>query len=82
MKAPPRIDVSDFKLLTIRQTARDVLQQSERKLWADIASKRFGPDVLRIGRCVRIRAGELKAWLAHGAPPRADWLRTRGEDWS
>ena len=72
----------DFELLTIPALSRNVLKQSERKTWGDIAAGRFGPDVLHLGRCVRVRADELRAWLAAGAPSREEWLKVRGDRWS
>ena len=70
----------DCELLTIKETSRDVLKQSERKTWKDIATGRFGPAVLRLGRCVRVRADELRDWIDAGCPSREEWLSIRGPE--
>lgn len=67
----------DEGLLTVRAVARDWLRKSERGVWKDIACGRFGPDILRLGRCVRIRANELREWIEAGCPPREKWVEIR-----
>lgn len=72
------------RLVTIKVVSLDRLRQSERKTWKDIATGRFGPDVIRCGRCVRVEESELDDWIVAGCPTRARWLdikaaKSRGE---
>jgi predicted DNA-binding transcriptional regulator AlpA len=39
---------------------------------------RFGPRPIKLGRSVRFRVDEIKAWIAAGAPPRAKWEGMKG----
>ena len=38
------------------------------------AQGKFGPAPMRLGRAVRYRVDELKAWLGAGCPSRSKWL--------
>jgi predicted DNA-binding transcriptional regulator AlpA len=64
-------------LLTIRMVARDWLRKSERGLWRDIASGTFGPELIRLGRSVRVRVSELDEWIQAGCPTREEWEAQR-----
>jgi len=64
------------RLLTLRQCAAQ-LGISTRSVWAMLAAGRFGPDLVRLGRCVRIRATELDRWICAGCPDRAAWSKMR-----
>lgn len=68
--------MQDELLLTIPESAQRQ-KISVRHHWALIAAGKFGPDLLRLGRSVRIRAAELADWLTAGAPPRETWARMR-----
>jgi excisionase family DNA binding protein len=35
------------------------------------------PAAVKIGKCVRWRAGEIAGWIAAGCPPRAKWEAMR-----
>ena len=63
-------------LMTIAESAK---QQSIsiRHHWNLIASGRFGPALIRLGRSVRIRANELDQWLDAGAPSKEVWAAMR-----
>jgi predicted DNA-binding transcriptional regulator AlpA len=61
------------RLLNIKTVSRDRLSQSERKTWKDISSGRFGPHLIRCGRCVRVEESELDDWISAGCPPRDRW---------
>ncbi|MBI4578865.1 MAG: helix-turn-helix domain-containing protein [Planctomycetes bacterium] len=65
-------------LLTIRDVAA-TLRLSQRAVWSMLSSGRFGPEVIRLGRSVRIRSGELSDWVLAGCPNRVDWQAQRGE---
>ena len=44
-----------------------------------LATERFGPRPVRLGRAVRFSRIEIEAWIAAGAPPRARWeVLTKG----
>jgi predicted DNA-binding transcriptional regulator AlpA len=43
-----------------------------------LATERFGPKPLRLGRAVRFSRIEIEQWIAAGAPPRARWEGMRG----
>ncbi len=60
-------------LLTVGQAAEQ-LQISRATFYAQYSSGRIGPQFVRIGRCVRIRARELEDWVNAGMPPRDRWL--------
>lgn len=64
-------------LLDIRTVARDWLKKSERGLRKDIDCGVFGPELIRLGRSVRVRAMELDQWISAGCPPRDQWARLR-----
>lgn len=66
-----------MQLLTLKEVGA-VLRKSVRGIRLDIASGRFGPDLLRLGRNVRVRADELAGWVAAGCPTREAWLAVRG----
>ena len=61
------------RLLNIKTVSRDRLSQSERKTWKDISSGRFGPRLIRCGRCVRVEESELDEWISAGCPARDRW---------
>lgn len=56
----------------------ELLDVSERHVWKMLASGRFGPQPVRLGRAVRFSRAELVAWLEAGCPPREQWQQTRG----
>lgn len=58
-------------LLTAEETA-NLLGISVRHLYQLHSSGRL-PRPVRLGRSVRWRSGELKAWVAAGTPDRARW---------
>ncbi|MBK9127217.1 MAG: hypothetical protein IPM13_05410 [Phycisphaerales bacterium] len=66
-----------MQLLTLKEVGA-ALRKSVRGIRKDIASGRFGPDLLRLGRNVRVRADELAGWIAAGCPARETWLAVRG----
>lgn len=66
-------------LLTIPDVA-EATQKSARGIRKDIAAGRFGPDLVRLGRSVRVRADEFEAWIAAGCPARTKWLAQRDAD--
>jgi predicted DNA-binding transcriptional regulator AlpA len=43
------------------------------------ATGRIGPVPLHLGRAVRYRADEIRAWVAAGAPPRQKWLAMQAD---
>ena len=57
------------RLLTIRETATRC-GLCVREIYRLCAADRFGPEIVRIGRSVRIRESELDAWLRASCPPR------------
>jgi predicted DNA-binding transcriptional regulator AlpA len=61
-------------LLTLRQVA-ERLHLCRHAVCTMMTDGRFGPDVLRLGRVIRVRESELSAWLAAGAPSRALWVQ-------
>ncbi len=63
----------DSLLLTVDQAAEQ-LQISRATFYAQYSTGRIGPQFLRIGRCVRIRAKELQNWVDAGMPPRDKWI--------
>ena len=63
-------------LLTLKDAAKRCAV-SERALWKWSASGRFGPDLLRLGRSVRVREAELSGWISAGCPVRDVWLAQR-----
>lgn len=65
-----------MELLTIMQVAK-AEKKSTRGVRKDVAAGRFGPDLIRLGRSVRIRADEFSAWIQAGAPGRDVWLASR-----
>jgi hypothetical protein len=64
------------ELLTFREVAGAV-RKTERGVRKDLAAGRFGPDVIRLGRSVRVRADEFRAWIESGCPNRETWLAVR-----
>jgi excisionase family DNA binding protein len=58
-------------LLNAREVAR-LLTVSARTVWKLAATERL-PAPVRIGRCVRWRAEELRAWVDAGCPSRDMW---------
>lgn len=63
------------KLLTFNEVAQ-TLGLSVRKVRLDAASGRFGPELVRFGRAVRIPEAELAAWIEAGCPDRERWEST------
>lgn len=51
---------------------------SPRMLQKLIASER-APEVVRIGRAVRMRASDLHLWIQLGCPPRHEFNRAKAE---
>ncbi len=58
-------------LITVSELA-EKLQLSERSIHGKRVSGEL-PAPIKLGRAVRWRADEIKAWLAAGAPPRDKW---------
>lgn len=46
--------------------------------YALLASGRFGPRPLKLGRATRVSRIELQQWIDAGCPPRARWDAMRG----
>ena len=65
-----------MNLLTLRDVAKAV-QKTERGLRKDVDAGRFGPDVIRLGRSVRVRTDEFTEWIRAGCPDRQRWLLVR-----
>jgi hypothetical protein len=70
----------DDELLTLRDVFNGKLKKSLRGGQKDIAAGRFGPDLIRLGRSVRVRASELQRWIAQGCPSREQWLKLQPAD--
>ena len=66
------------RLLTIRETAARC-GLSVRQIHKLISSGRFGPEILRISRSVRVRESGLEAWFASGCPDREAFEAARQE---
>lgn len=64
------------KLLELQDVAR-TLRLSVRKVRKDAAAGRFGPELVRFGRAVRVRDAELSAWIEAACPDRDTWLAMR-----
>ena len=60
------------ELLNARQAAK-LLGVSERHFWTMEATGRLGPALHRLGRCRRVSASELRAWIMAGTPSRERW---------
>jgi len=58
-------------LITVSELA-EKLQLSERSIHGKRASGEL-PAPIRLGRSVRWRADEIRAWLEAGAPPQEKW---------
>ena len=65
------------ELLPYSLVGPNVLHKTVRGLQKDIEAGRFGPDIIRLGRSVRVRSQELYAWISAACPPRAKWLEIR-----
>lgn len=65
-----------MELLTFPDVAH-ALKRSVRGVRKDVASGRFGPDIVRLGRSVRVRAVDLAQWIELGCPNRDKWLALR-----
>jgi predicted DNA-binding transcriptional regulator AlpA len=65
-----------MELLTFDEVAK-LEKRTTRGLRKDISAGRFGPDIIRLGRSVRVRASEFRAWVEAGCPSREDWLAMR-----
>lgn len=61
-----------MELLTFDAVAA-LLKKTPRGIRKDIVSGRFGPEILRLGRSVRVRADELAEWIRAGCPGRDAW---------
>ncbi len=61
-----------MQLLTIRQSA-ERCAISTRALYKMISCGRFGPELVRLGRSVRVREPELATWIQAGCPSRAEF---------
>jgi len=74
-----QIDELERLALPAAEVAK-LLGISERHLWSLNSSGRL-PQPVRLGRAVRWRTDELRAWLAAGAPERSRWetMRERNE---
>ena len=68
-----------MQLLTIRQSA-ERCAISTRTLYKMISCGRFGPNLVRLGRSVRVRESELAAWIQAGCPPRAEFQMVQAEN--
>lgn len=55
----------------------ELLDVSRRHIWKLLASGRM-PAPIRLGRSVRWRADELRAWLDAGCPERERWEAMKG----
>lgn len=64
------------ELMTLKEIAL-AEKKTERGVRKDIAAGRFGPQLIRLGRSVRVRADEFSDWLQAGAPHRERWLAIR-----
>lgn len=62
----------DMGLLIDNREAAKLLKVSERTLWRMWNSGEM-PKPIRIGRAVRWRYEELKAWVEAGCPPQEEW---------
>ncbi len=62
-------------LLSAREVAR-LLRVSERHLYT-LQARGELPAPVRLGRCVRWRAMEVRAWVEAGSPSRVMWERIR-----
>lgn len=78
MRTSPHAIASDSLALTADEVAM-LLNVSRRHVAALHATDRL-PQPIRLGRAVRWRADELRAWLAAGAPSRDRWeaLKAKG----
>ncbi len=65
-----------MELMTLKDVAL-AERKSVRGVQKDVVSGRFGPDLIRLGRSVRVRRNEFSDWLEAGAPPRERWLQMR-----
>ena len=63
-------------LVVSAKEAAKMLSVSERHFWAQNSRGRI-PRPVRIGRSVRWRVDELKAWVAAGMPERSRWEAMR-----
>ncbi len=64
------------RLLTLSEVAR-VLGLCVRKVRDDERAGRFGPEIIRFKRSVRVRESELAAWIDSGCPNRVTWRAAR-----
>ncbi len=55
------------------------LRLSKRQIFRLNKLQKLGPECFRIGGAVRWRADDIKAWLAAGAPARAEWNQIRNK---
>lgn len=65
-----------MELLTFDSVAK-VVKKTTRGLRKDVAAARFGPEIIRLGRSVRVRSDELADWIRAGCPNRERWLAIR-----
>ena len=59
-------------LLSVPEVA-ELIGSSVAHVWRLIASGRFGPAILKLGRLSRVRRDEFSAWIEAGCPPRSRW---------
>jgi predicted DNA-binding transcriptional regulator AlpA len=50
-----------------------LLGLSRNTVWKLSATGRLGPRPIHLGRCVRWRVAEVKAWVDAACPPRGQW---------
>lgn len=61
----------------LRDTECAELIDVSRATWWSLNARGLVPEPVRIGRSVRWRANEIRAWLDAGCPERAEWLNLR-----
>lgn len=54
-----------------------LLDVSQRHIWKMLATGRFGPQPVRLGRAARFSRAELVAWIDAGAPSREQWQQMK-----
>jgi predicted DNA-binding transcriptional regulator AlpA len=66
--------VSTEQLLIDAKKAAEILSISRAHFLSLYSSGRIGPLPVRLGKAVRWRSGELRAWVNAGCPSREKWL--------
>ena len=69
-------NTSERMALSVAEVA-ELLNVSTRHIWKLHATGRL-PAPIRLGRSVRWRADELRAWLEAGCPSRECWAKMKG----